>query len=114
MHEGQMIDVYRCANRVEAETIRIRLAAAGIAAFVRGDDAVASMAISGGAVNTAIVVVEVAPDDFEHATQILAEDRRRRMSLGPWTCDECSESNDAAFDLCWNCGTERSNVDRMP
>ncbi len=106
-----MIDVYRCADRFEAESIRIRLDAAGIRAFVRGDDAVTSMAISGGGVNTAIVVVEVAPDDYEQATQILAEDTRRRLTLGSWTCDECSETNDPSFDLCWNCGNERSNID---
>ena len=109
-----MIDVYRCADRMEAETIRIRLAAAGIPAFVRGDDAVTSMAISGGGVNTAIVVVEVSPDDYEHATQILAQDRRRRRTLGSWTCDECAETNDPSFDLCWNCGNERSNTEHSP
>jgi hypothetical protein len=110
----QMIDIYRCADRVEAETIRIRLAAAGIAAFVSGDDAVTSMAVNGGGVNTAIVVVEVANDDYEHATRILAEDSRRRLTLGPWTCDQCSENNDSAFDLCWNCGNERPDVDHAP
>ncbi len=111
---NQMIDIYRCADCVEAETIRIRLAAAGIAAFVSGDDAVRSMAVNGGGVNTAIVVVEVANDDYEHATRILVEDRRRRLTLGPWTCDQCSENNDSAFDLCWNCGNERPDVDHAP
>jgi hypothetical protein len=103
----QMIDVYRCADRVEAETIRIRLAAAGIAAFVVGDDAVTSMGISGGGINTAIVLVEVNVEDRERATRILEEDRERRLNLGPWTCEQCSETNDSAFDLCWQCGTGR-------
>lgn len=109
-----LIELYRCADRFEAETVRIRLAAAGINAFVSGDDAVTSMAIGGGGVNKAIVVVEVAVKDHEHATRILAEDKRRRLTLGPWTCEKCFEANDASFDLCWNCGNERMDVDHAP
>lgn len=109
-----MNDIYRCADRVEAETIRIRLAAAGITAFVSGDDASTSMAISGGGVNTAIVRVKVAVDDYEHATRILAEDKRGLLTLGSWTCDKCSETNDSSFDLCWNCAENRPSVNHAP
>jgi hypothetical protein len=28
-------------------------------------------------------------------------------SIAPWTCPGCSEENDAGFELCWSCQTER-------
>jgi hypothetical protein len=27
-----------------------------------------------------------------------------------WECQHCSESNEAVFDACWNCGTTKSGV----
>ena len=71
------------------------------------------MAISGGGINTAIVRVEVSIDDYEKATTILNEDKRR-LTLGPWTCNQCSESNDSTFDLCWNCGSVRDTDSDLP
>lgn len=114
MNARETIDVYRCGDRFEAETIRIRLAAAGIAAFVVGDDAATSMAISGGGINTAIVRVEVSSDDYKKATGVLNEDKQRRLTLGPWACDQCSETNESAFDLCWNCGSVRATDSSSP
>ena len=105
-----MVGIFECADRTEAETIRIRLAAAGISAFVRGDDAASSMAISGGGMGTGLVTVEVAYDDHERATQTLDEDRRRRDTLGPWICDGCAEENESSFDLCWNCANPRTVI----
>lgn len=114
MNARETIDIYRCADRVEAETIRIRLSAAGITGFVLGDDATTSMAISGGGINTAIVRVEVSIDDYEKAKTLLNEDKTRQLNLGPWTCGQCSESNDSTFDLCWNCGSVRATGSGSP
>ena len=27
-----------------------------------------------------------------------------------WTCQHCSETNEASFDICWNCGTTQTGV----
>jgi Putative prokaryotic signal transducing protein len=42
----------------------------------------------------------------EEAEALLRESGRRRA--GPdWTCASCREPNGDAFEVCWNCGTER-------
>ncbi|TWT81031.1 hypothetical protein CA13_24780 [Planctomycetes bacterium CA13] len=106
----EVSEVYRCADRIQAETIRIRLAAAGVTAFVEGDDAVSSMAMSGGGVNEAIVRVEVASEDFEQAMQILQQDQVQRLTQDSWVCDRCGETNDASFDVCWQCRSPRDEL----
>lgn len=32
------------------------------------------------------------------------------MASAEWKCAECGESVPADFDICWNCGTDRSGV----
>ena len=31
----------------------------------------------------------------------------KALSSEDWICGECSEQNDAAFDVCWQCGAEK-------
>ena len=43
--------------------------------------------------------------DYEKSLQVIKD------SLGSddmeWVCDNCHETNDAAFDFCWNCQHEK-------
>lgn len=32
----------------------------------------------------------------------------RQSALPEWVCAHCHESNPPAFEICWNCGTEKS------
>lgn len=105
--------IYECADFFEAEAIRMRLAATGIPAFVGGDDAASSMAISGGRALRAIVFVKVHLHNLTAATEILEQDRLRGAALGAWTCSTCSETNESTFELCWNCGTTRHGIDNV-
>jgi len=45
-------------------------------------------------------------EDLPAALKIL---ERHRDSHAPgWSCPKCGSKNEAPFDACWSCGTERS------
>ncbi|MGI9471848.1 MAG: putative signal transducing protein [Rubripirellula sp.] len=100
----------QCADRVEAETIRIRLASAEIQALITGTDAGTALGL-GGAATSRLVRVEVAREDYDRANQILHEDDLRMQVAGPWVCGRCHEQNEAAFDVCWCCNKMRGEDD---
>jgi hypothetical protein len=104
MNNEATVELASYSDRFEAETIKIRLAAAGIQSEVFGTDAASAFGM-GGAPQTKSVRVEVAGDDIARATKILEQDRRDAIARGPWVCDECSETNEATFDLCWKCNS---------
>jgi hypothetical protein len=97
------------ANPHEAEIMRTRLDAAGILAVINGAEVAHMLSHIGTAV--AKVRLEVAPEDFDRAIEVLKEDERRRGELTDWKCVRCDEDNDAAFDLCWNCSKKRDPSD---
>lgn len=100
----------QCADRVEAETIRIRLASAEIQALITGTDAGTALGL-GGAATSRLVRVEVASEDYERANDLLHADELRTQVAGPWVCGRCHEQNEAAFDVCWCCNKMRSEDD---
>ncbi len=99
------------ANPLEAEIMRTRLDAAGILAVINGAEVAHMLSHIGTAV--AKVRLEVAPEDFDRAVEVLNEDERRRGELTDWKCVRCDEDNDAAFDLCWNCSKKRDTSDPL-
>jgi hypothetical protein len=42
--------------------------------------------------------------DFERATEIVKSSQT--TNTVDWTCQRCSETNDASFELCWKCQSE--------
>lgn len=100
----------QCADRVEAETIRIRLASVEIQALITGTDAGTALGL-GGAATSRLVRVEVAREDYERANELLQADELRTQLAGPWVCSRCHEQNEAAFDVCWSCNKMRSPDD---
>ncbi|MFK8111021.1 MAG: hypothetical protein AB8B91_02400 [Rubripirellula sp.] len=100
------------ADAFQAETIRIRLAAAGIQAIVTGTDAAAALSM-GGAGSDRLVRVEVARSDFDQAMTLLLEDRERLANAKPWICSRCDEQNEPAFEVCWKCSKPQEEGDRL-
>lgn len=96
-------------NAVEAEILRTRLDAAGILAVVNGGEVATMLSHIGSAVVG--VRVEVAPEDFERAAEILREDEIDRAERSAWECGRCDERNEPLFDLCWSCGKSRDESD---
>ena len=47
--------------------------------------------------------------DYDQAIQVIANALSTPNSP-EWECGHCHENNDAAFDLCWNCQTEKMEI----
>lgn len=99
-----------CADRFHAESLRIRLAEAGISAIITGTDMETALGL-GGAGTMRLLRVEVPSEDAQRAADILAEDERRALEAGPWICSRCREQNEATFEICWSCSKPRTDDD---
>ncbi|MDG2220607.1 MAG: DUF2007 domain-containing protein [Rubripirellula sp.] len=107
-----LTSIRSCSDRFEAESLRIRLAEAGIRAVITGTDMETALGL-GGAGTMRLVRLEVATEDAERATLILAEDQRKASKAGPWICSRCREQNEATFEVCWSCSKRRLNEDQQ-
>ena len=96
-------------NPHHAEILRTRLDAAGILSVINGAEVATMLSHIGTAV--AKVRLEVAPEDFERAQEILHQDEQQRADKTDWNCGRCDEANDASFDLCWSCSKQRDDAD---
>lgn len=110
MNEATRVVLRECADRIEAETIRIRLGVEDIHVFISGTDSATALSLGGAGTNR-LVRVEVAEHQAKHAHRLLEEDARRVLELGPWVCSKCEEQNEAAFELCWSCSKQRDGED---
>ena len=101
-----MKKVYTHENRLLVGNARGLLEAQGIEVTMRNEY------VSG--VTGEVPVFETWPElwvvrdrDYERACAILADAFDADAPAGsPWECRACHEQNDAAFELCWNCGTD--------
>ena len=103
------VTVRRCHSVMEAETVRIRLEAAGIHAIILGAEAGVALSYFGGAVG--YPQVEVPAEDFERASELLQADQQVLRQAQPWSCARCDEPNEAAFEFCWSCNKSRDAAD---
>ncbi|MEM8669647.1 MAG: DUF2007 domain-containing protein [Planctomycetota bacterium] len=107
---SSLTSIRNCTDRIEAESLRIRLAEAGIRALVTGTDMETALGL-GGAGTMRMVRLEVPTEDAERAVAILEEDRRKAIEAGPWICSRCHEQNESTFEVCWSCSKPRSDDD---
>ena len=107
MSDLQLLETVSLAY--EAEHLQQVLASAGIEAFVEGlhgSNAFGMNALMGS------IKIKVRPADLPRARQALSE---AFNSVGrEWYCGQCQETNEASFDICWQCGGERSQVEAEP
>ena len=96
----------RFADTIEAEAIRGRLALEGIDALISGTDNAAAFGM-GGAPFANGIRLEVFPQDFHRAQELLVHDHQRLLSAGDWECPRCNEPNEPAFEVCWSCQKKR-------
>ena len=45
--------------------------------------------------------------DYERAYKIIESSLSREGAV-EWLCNICNEENDASFEICWNCQSERA------
>ena len=100
-----LLTVAALRTNVEADMIRNKLEAAGIAAVLVEPEKAADGAPA------ARVQVQVNPPDFERAMQLLFPIPKlkpaAKVQQPPWKCPKCGEQVQAQFPKCWSCGTAR-------
>jgi len=47
--------------------------------------------------------------DFDHALAIVKSSQHKITGVD-WICKNCSEKNDPAFEICWNCQSENNDA----
>jgi hypothetical protein len=115
MTDSQPLEVYSAVDVPEAHLVHAVLQDAGIEARIVGEhlqNAVGDLP-----------AVSIAPriwvhaENFERAREIIKAWQQEKLeSSAPdaakWECSGCGETNEPAFELCWNCQTETppSNV----
>lgn len=107
-----LVTVATYGNMVAAHAARSRLEAAGIRAFVAGENAASALSYVGPALGG--VKLQVGESDLERAAELLAEDDEADAAAeaaGPWRCRPCQEVVDASFQVCWACGLPREDVE---
>ena len=98
--------VYTHENRMIVCNAKNILEAQGIEVVIRNE--FSSSAI--GEISAFDVWVEVwvkNDADYSRAFNIL-ETSLSLENAAEWVCSQCSEENDASFEVCWNCQHERS------
>ncbi len=101
-----MVKVYTASDPLMAHLLRSALEAGGIEAQVRGEFLWSARGFTPVTTDTLPAVWIVRDDDLETAAAIVREFDQRRTNgpIATWTCGECSELNEALFDVCWHCG----------
>lgn len=109
----RLVTVARCGDVNEAELARLVLADAGIRAIVAGGDLANALSHIGPAIGD--VLVQTSSADAERAHEIVEQWRSGESSgRQPWYCTTCQHNVDANFDICWKCGSERSEIPAVP
>lgn len=98
----------------EAHLVRAFLENAGIGAVVRGEDlstVFGGIPIDGDSLPSVWILDD---DDYDPALELVQESSRTAESPeaddsndADWQCQQCGESVDGTFLVCWNCGAER-------
>jgi putative signal transducing protein len=51
-------------------------------------------------------------DDYENARRVVIDTittLHSKSDTKPWVCSNCEQENPQSFDICWNCGRDKSN-----
>jgi hypothetical protein len=98
-----MRKVYSHHDRFRIWQIKQLLEQHGIPCFIKNEFAIGAM----GELSPFDVLPEVwlTDDDWLAKAQRTIEDFEAQPELKiPWLCEQCQETNDANFELCWQCG----------
>jgi hypothetical protein len=99
--------LYEAADRIEAQRLVDFLRDHHIPAIIPGDYLSGAAGELPVTLFPAVWIVE--ETQWYRARALLAEFLAPAAATGgPWRCPNCSETVDAGFEVCWNCGTARN------
>lgn len=111
MPTSEFLKIASYANAADADHLKAVLQDHGVRAFVDGGDLQTSLSYIGSALGGVHVIVRSV--DAEKAIEIKEElSQESHEPVGdPWFCGECEEVINAGFQVCWSCGSDRSDVE---
>ena len=100
--------LYEARDRIEAQFLRDLLERHCISATVLGDFLAGAAGELPVNIFPAVWILEDA--DWPRAHELLLQFQAGASSTDgdPWVCPGCGEEVAGEFDLCWNCGRERT------
>lgn len=96
--------VYSAENAFDAQLIRDHLQEHGIPATVHGN--MLTGAIGELPMDTRPSVWIDDADLYARARDLVTRFERTAPSGETWTCRQCGETNEPAFEICWSCGRD--------
>lgn len=99
------LNVYQAANPVEAELLAGMLNSQGIKAKVTPN--LASGGVGELAADAMATRIQVRAFEYEMARTLLTR-YEQQSTEAEWTCSTCNERQAPSFEVCWQCGEERS------
>ena len=102
--------VYTNENRLIVANAKNILEARGFEIFVKNEHA-SSIVGDISAFDSWVELWVVDDADYAAACSVLANALSKDGDAA-WICRDCGEENDASFEWCWQCGTERSWIER--
>ena len=98
--------LYTNENRLFVSNVKNIVECAGVEVILRNE-------FAGGGVGELSTIDSwlelwvVNDGDYEKANEVIVSSINSDNAQG-WFCSGCAEKNDASFDYCWNCQTERT------
>lgn len=106
MNTPRLIVLEKFGSEAEAQSAQAWLEQVGIKSFLEGSMSSATLTNFGlGAVK--LVVPE---SSLQAAKAALQQYREQTFDGETWYCEQCHETNEASFDICWNCQRSRADV----
>ncbi len=98
--------LHRTTNRTEAQLLKSRLEAEGIAIFVQGEHlfGLQGEIPAGPAFELRVCLVD--EEQRPKAEALVREWTEARAGGTPWRCERCGEEHEPQFLTCWKCGEE--------
>ncbi|WP_299081012.1 DUF2007 domain-containing protein [uncultured Paraglaciecola sp.] len=97
--------VYSHHDRFRIFQVKQLLEELGIPCFVKNEFAIGAI----GELSPMDVMPEVwisDPEWLPKAQQFIADFQAQPLNVFPWICTTCNETNEANFELCWQCGQD--------
>ncbi|MBV7298668.1 DUF2007 domain-containing protein [Enterovibrio paralichthyis] len=101
------VQVYSAGNSLEAHSLKGMLEALGIDVVLKGE----SLSSATGELPADAIAVTLWVDANRESQALGALRDYEEQADTVWHCAGCGEENSGSFEICWQCGTARSERD---
>ncbi|KXF82685.1 putative signal transducing protein [Enterovibrio coralii] len=102
-----LVQVYSASNSLEAHSLKGMLESEGIEVILKGE----SLSSATGELPADVMAVTLWVASEREAVARKALDTYEAQSSTVWLCGACQEENGGNFEICWQCGTPRAEIE---